>query len=109
MPVVKVSVTADTVEKLGRIDPDRVDATSEQDIIDQQAGDDQDAMQDTGAYVRRVRNRLGLSQEEFSQRIHVSTETLRNWEQGKRRPTGAARALLQIIDKSPELALEALH
>jgi putative transcriptional regulator len=55
-----------------------------------------------------VRRRLGLSQLEFSHRIDVSLETIRNWEQGKRRPTGAAKALLKVLDKAPEAALSAL-
>ena len=46
---------------------------------------------------------------EFSRRIDVSIDTIRNWEQGKRRPTGAAKALLKVLDRVPELALAALH
>ena len=65
-------------------------------------------MQDAAKFTRRVRRRLGLSQLEFSQRIDVSLETIRNWEQGKRRPTGAAKALLKVLDKAPEAALSAL-
>ncbi len=41
-------------------------------------------------------------------RIDVSHETIRNWEQGKRGPTGAARTLLRILDKAPEIALRVL-
>ena len=59
-------------------------------------------------YARRVRRRLGLTQFEFAQRIDVPHETIRNWEQGKRCPTGAARALLQVLDEAPEAALRAL-
>jgi putative transcriptional regulator len=66
---------------------------------------------DSGAehLARRVRKRLGLTQLEFSQRIDVSLDTIRNWEQGKRCPTGAAKALLKILDKAPESALLALR
>ena len=60
-------------------------------------------------FARRVRRRLGLSQAEFSHRIDVSIDTIRNWEQGKRCPTGAAKALLKVLDKAPEAALAALH
>ena len=72
------------------------------------ARDDAEAMQDAAKFARRVRRRLGLSQFEFSYRIDVSLETIRNWEQGKRRPTGAAKALLKVPDKAPEAALSAL-
>ena len=49
-----------------------------------------------------------LSQAEFSHQIDVSLDTIRKWEQGKRRPTGAAKTLLKILDKAPEAALAAL-
>ena len=94
---------------VGRIDSARVDATTEQDIAAHQAADDAEALQDAAKFARRVRKRLGLSQAEFSQRIEVSLETIRNWEQGKRCPTGAAKALLKVLDRAPEAALAALH
>jgi len=78
---------------LGRIDPARADATTESDIALHQAADDAEAMQDAAKYARRVRKRLGLSQAAFSQRIDVPLDTIRNWEQGKRCPTGAAKEL----------------
>lgn len=65
-------------------------------------------MQDAARFARRVRKRLGLTQLEFSERIDVSLDTIRNWEQGKRRPTGAAKALLKVLDKAPETALRIL-
>jgi len=86
-----------------------VDSTTEEDIARHVAADEAQAMQDMARYVRRVRRRLGLSQAEFSRRTEVSLETIRNWEQGKRSPTGAARALLKVLDKAPEVALAALQ
>ena len=73
------------------------------------AKDEALAMQDAAKFARRVRRRLGFSQSEFATRIDVSLETIRNWEQGKRSPTGAAKALLKVLDKAPEAALAALH
>lgn len=105
---VKIDPTIPTTIKLGRIDTARVDATTEQDIAVQQLADQMEAMQDAAKFTRRVRKRLGLSQLEFSERIGVSLNTIRNWEQGKRCPTGAAKALLKILDKAPEAALAAL-
>lgn len=93
---------------LGRIAPARVDATTEAAIAVHHAADEADAMQDAAKFARRVRKRLGLSQTEFSQRIDVSLDTIRNWEQGKRCLTGAAKALLKVLDKAPEAALAAL-
>ena len=92
----------------GRIDPLVVDATTEAEIALQQKEDDAEAMQDMARYARRIRRRLGLSQMELARRIDVPHETIRNWEQGKRCPTGAARALLRVLDKAPEAALRVL-
>lgn len=92
----------------GRVDIARVDATTEADIAQHMAQDEAQALQDAAQFARRVRQRLGLTQAEFSARIHVSLDTIRNWEQGKRSPTGAAKALLKILDKAPEVALAAL-
>jgi putative transcriptional regulator len=92
----------------GRANLRMLDATTDADILMQQKTDDAEALQDAAKFARRVRNRLGLTQLEFSQRIDVSLDTIRNWEQGKRCPTGAAKALLKILDKAPESALLAL-
>lgn len=103
-----VRVTIDPTAAPGRIDPARVDATTEVEIAKQKAADETESMLDAARFARRVRKRLGLSQAEFSQRIDVPLETIRNWEQGKRCPTGAAKALLKVLDKAPEAALAAL-
>ena len=92
----------------GRIDPAVVDGTTEAEIAVQQQEDDAEAIQDMARYARRIRRRLGLSQMEMARRIDVPHETIRNWEQGKRCPTGAARALLRVLDKAPETALRVL-
>lgn len=93
---------------VGRIDFARVDATTEADIAKHQAIDEADAMLDAAKFARRVRRRLGLTQVEFSHRLDIPLDTIRNWEQGKRCPTGAAKALLKVLDKAPEAALAAL-
>ncbi len=59
--------------------------------------------------VRAIRAQTGLSQGEFAGLMRVSVKTLQNWEQHRRNPTGPAAALLQIVSKSPSLALESLH
>ena len=92
----------------GRIDRRKLDATTQADLAAQQAQDDAEAMQDAARFVRRVRQRLGLTQQEFARRIDVPLDTIRNWEQGKRHPTGAARALLKVLDRVPKAALGAL-
>jgi len=93
----------------GRFDADRVDATTEADIARHIAEDAAEAAQDAARFARKVRKRLGLTQQELAERINVSLDTIRNWEQGKRVPTGAAKALLKILDRSPETALAALQ
>ena len=91
-----------------QVDWARIDATTEDEIAAQIADDDAAAMRDAAAYARRVRRKVGLSQVAFAKRIGVPVDTVRNWEQGKRLPRGPARALLRIIDRVPEAALQAL-
>lgn len=95
--------------RVGRINTALVDATHDREIERQIEHDEAAAALDAAKFARRVRHRLGFSQAEFATRIDVSLETIRNWEQGKRCPTGAAKALLKILDKVPEAALAALH
>jgi putative transcriptional regulator len=57
---------------------------------------------------KAIRLRLGKSQAEFALMIGVSVSTLRNWEQGRRRPEGPARALLRVAAANPEAVVAAL-
>ena len=93
----------------GRIDVRRVETTTDREIEDQIARDNKAAMAEMGDYIRAVRSRVGMTQRDFSDRIGISVDTLRNWEQGRRYPTGTARALLRIIDKAPDVAVAALR
>ncbi len=56
--------------------------------------------------VPEIRKHLGLSQEKFAQLLGVSLATLRNWEQGRRKPDGAACVLLNVAAKHPKIVLE---
>jgi putative transcriptional regulator len=58
--------------------------------------------------VKAIRRRLGKSQSEFALMIGVSVSTLQNWEQGRRRPEGPARALLKVAAENPEAVAAAL-
>ena len=51
--------------------------------------------------VAAIRGRTGLSQPAFAKSIGVPLGTLKNWEQGRRRPRGPARVLLALIEKRP--------
>lgn len=58
--------------------------------------------------VKAIRQRLGQSQTEFAHMIGVSVATLQNWEQGRRRPEGPARALLTVAAQNPKAVAAAL-
>lgn len=58
--------------------------------------------------VKAVRRRLKMSQSAFAAQFGFSLGTLQNWERGHRRPEGAARALLKVIDRRPDAVMEAL-
>ncbi len=58
--------------------------------------------------VRAIRQRMGVTQQEFALRYGFPIDTLRKWEQGVRQPTGAAATLLIIIDRAPAAVEKAL-
>lgn len=57
--------------------------------------------------VTATRHKLGLSQSGFAQLLGISVRTLHHWEQGTRTPSGAARVLLNVAEKHPEIILAA--
>ena len=57
---------------------------------------------------KAVREQTGLSQSDFAKLMRVSVKTLQNWEQGRRKPSGAARVLLKVAERHPEAILEAV-
>ena len=56
--------------------------------------------------VRGLRERHGLSQSKFAVLMGISVGTLRNWEQGRRKPEGSARVLLKVVERHPEAVFE---
>jgi putative transcriptional regulator len=59
--------------------------------------------------VREIREATKLSQAKFADLLSIELATLRNWEQGRRQPTGPARALLRAIHNDPVAVLRALQ
>jgi len=59
--------------------------------------------------IKAIRNKLNKSQSEFALMIGVSVSTLQNWEQGRRKPEGPARALLKVASENPEAVNNALE
>jgi len=58
--------------------------------------------------VKTLRAKIGLSQPKFAALLNFDVGTLRNWEQGRREPTGPAKALLTAISRDPKNVLKAL-
>jgi len=53
-----------------------------------------------------IRARLKLSQAAFAGLMGVSLRTIQDWEQGRRKPSGPAEALLRIAEQKPEVFME---
>jgi putative transcriptional regulator len=58
--------------------------------------------------VRAIRKKMKLSQSEFAARFGFTASAVRQWEQGRRRPEGAARAFLKVIEREPAAVQRAL-
>ena len=53
--------------------------------------------------VAAIRHKVGGTQDSFARKLGVPAGTLRNWEHGRRIPTGAARTLLCLLNSDPEI------
>jgi putative transcriptional regulator len=58
--------------------------------------------------VRQIRDSYDMSQDQFASLLGISVATLRNWEQGRRKPQGPAKVLLRVAAKRPKAILESL-
>ncbi|MEX0685845.1 MAG: NadS family protein [Balneolales bacterium] len=58
--------------------------------------------------VVQIRKKYKMNQQEFAALLGISIGTLRNWEQGRRKPQGPAKVLLKIAEQKPKAILESL-
>ncbi len=56
--------------------------------------------------IASIREKTGLPQSRFAELLGVSVRTLQEWEQGRRKPSGAARTLLLIAEKNPRALVD---
>ena len=61
---------------------------------------------ESGEDIVALRRFVGLTQVQFALAMGISVHTLRNWEQGGRRPEGPALALLRIAARHPRIIRE---
>lgn len=64
---------------------------------------------ESGEDISALRRFVGLTQTQFARAMGISVHTLRNWEQGRRRPDGPAIALLRIAARHPRIIRENLE
>ncbi len=60
-----------------------------------------ESVRDAGAYLKGNRKAVART-------FGISLDTLQNWEQGRRQPTGPAKVLLKVAERHPEAVLEAV-
>ena len=94
---------------LGRINTRKLDGFTEADLCNHASQDEALAANDAARYAKLTRTRLGLTQQQFAHYTDIPIDSIRNWEQGKRSPTGAAKTLFKIFNRAPEMALSTLR
>ncbi len=78
-------------------------------VKEMKAGNAARATQIAPNEVASARLKTGLSQTQFAEALQISARTLQEWEQGRRKPSGAAKALIQIAFRHPEVIKEGLE
>jgi putative transcriptional regulator len=58
--------------------------------------------------VKKLRERLGLTQEAFAATYRIPVGTLRDWEQRRKNPDAPARAYLMVIARDPQVVADLL-
>ncbi len=61
------------------------------------------------ADVKSIRQKFGMTQQQFADFLMISVRTLQKWEQGERDPDGASHTLLRVMEKEPEAVKRALY
>jgi putative transcriptional regulator len=113
--LIRMTVTPDMHDQIKRsIDWTRVDAMTEDEIERDLASDPDAASPLTEAEghairVQIVRKSTGLSQPRFAERFRIPLGTLRDWEQARSAPDGAAIAYLRVIERDPNAVVRALE
>lgn len=58
--------------------------------------------------IAKLRRKLKLSQTQFSHRFGFNPASVKDWEQGRNKPTGPIRAYLKVIEREPRAVVRAL-
>jgi putative transcriptional regulator len=58
---------------------------------------------------KEIRKQLKMTQQQFAARFELPLGTLRDWEQGVREPDSAAKSYLRVIEKNPQVVMQALE
>ena len=97
------SMTDDEIDKAAISDPDAQLLTKEQLSQFKRVNPEKEID------VKLIRQKLGLSQEEFAYYFGVSIRTLQEWEQYRRKPNATTRNFLKVIEMEPKAVLRALN
>lgn len=92
------AMTDEEVEAAARTDPDTIPLSVEERARMQRL-----------PRVKVIRQALGMTQEEFASKFHLSISSVRDWEQGRVVPDQAARSYLHVIARNPEAVLQAFE
>lgn len=53
--------------------------------------------------IQKIRERIKISQNVFARILNVSSSSVKQWEQGKRTPSGSTKILLELLKKNPDI------
>jgi putative transcriptional regulator len=102
-------LSAKTLAKLDAMTPEEIECNALIDPDNPPSTPEELERGIAGRFVRRLREKLSLSQTEFAEAFGVNVARLRDWEQGRTLPDTFAMTFLKVIEKEPKAVQRALH
>ncbi|MEJ8571749.1 helix-turn-helix domain-containing protein [Microbaculum marinum] len=104
----RVQLSPETKARLDAMTPEEIEANALSDPDNPPSTEEELERGVLGRRVRLARQALGLTQEQFAERFRIPIGTLRDWEQGRRKPEAPALAYLAVIEQETDAVDRAL-
>jgi putative transcriptional regulator len=108
-PAKAKGLSSETEARMAAMTQEEIEANALSDPDNPPSTDEELARGLFGRRVRRLREKLGLSQKEFAEQFDINLRRLQDWEQGRFAPDSVALAYLRVIEQAPDMVRRILQ